>query len=130
MDREDLDALGKLGDTSRLFSSHKPDFSLPDQDTSNNLLIGMKFDPHGSSSLFNLFSGWWTSLLLIKILVHRSNRLSFVAPASTPPGTPDTTRCFQTCFLNDDVSRQRLLPLWELKIQDFDRGHPDRPTGG
>ena len=46
------------------------------------------------------------------------------------PRAPDPARCVQTCVLNDDVSRQRLLPLWELKIHDGYRGHRYRPTGG
>jgi hypothetical protein len=50
--------------------------------------------------------------------------------ASNFSQAPDTARCVQTCVLNDDVSRQRLLPLWQLKLHDFDRGHRYRPTGG
>jgi hypothetical protein len=60
---------------------------------------------------------------------RRSEQTTLRCTASTPPGASDTARCVQTCVSNGDISRQRLLPLWELKIHDFDRGHRYRPTG-
>src|SRR5260370_33280061 len=108
---------------------------VPDQDTSKQSLdrhelLTKVFDPHRSFLLLQLVQRMVDVSLAYRNLSSRSNRLPFVARASTPPGSSDTARCVQIALLNNDVSRQRLLPLLELKINDFYCGHRYRPTGG